>query len=222
MAKIFIVEDDISIQEQLQHLLESHGYEAIVSDGFNELPSQISLKECDLVLLDLNLPQVDGVHVCREIRACSTIPIIVVTSRDGEVDEVMSIKMGADDFISKPYSSYVLLARIEALLRRYQDASTACVVSYKGVVLNFEAMYVEFEGKKETLTKNELKILHILMKHAGKCVSRQNIMYELWSSDEFIDDNTLTVNVNRLRSTLSKIGVDNYIITHRGQGYSIS
>ena len=220
--KIFIVEDDSVIQAELNQLLVSNGYEAQVVSGFSNVLDQVLTSESDLVLLDLNLPGVDGIHLCREIRAVSDIPIIVVTSRDGEVDEVMCMKMGADDFVTKPYSSYILLARIEALLRRTKSSLESSILMHNGVELNIEEMKVSFNGKSETLTKNELRILSILMKNSGKCVSRQNIMYELWSSDEFIDDNTLTVNVNRLRQTLARIGVDDFVVTHRGQGYSLS
>ena len=220
--KIFIVEDDSVIQAELNQLLVSNGYEAQVVSGFCNVLEQVLTSESDLVLLDLNLPGVDGIHLCREIRAVSDIPIIVVTSRDGEVDEVMCMKMGADDFVTKPYSSYILLARIEALLRRTKFSLESSILVHNGVELNIEEMKVSFNGKSETLTKNELRILSILMKNSGKCVSRQNIMYELWSSDEFIDDNTLTVNVNRLRQTLARIGVDDFVVTHRGQGYSLS
>lgn len=220
--KIFIVEDDSVIQAELNQLLVSNGYEAQVVSGFSNVLDQVLASEADLVLLDLNLPGVDGIHLCREIRAVSDIPIIVVTSRDGEVDEVMCMKMGADDFVTKPYSSYILLARIEALLRRTKSSLESSILVHNNVELNIEEMKVSFNGKSETLTKNELRILSILMKNSGKCVSRQNIMYELWSSDEFIDDNTLTVNVNRLRQTLARIGVDDFVVTHRGQGYSLS
>lgn len=220
--KIFIVEDDSVIQAELNQLLVSNGYEAQVVSGFSNVLDQVLASESDLVLLDLNLPGVDGIHLCREIRSVSDIPIIVVTSRDGEVDEVMCMKMGADDFVTKPYSSYILLARIEALLRRTKSSLESSILVHNNVELNIEEMKVSFNGKSETLTKNELRILSILMKNSGKCVSRQNIMYELWSSDEFIDDNTLTVNVNRLRQTLARIGVDDFVVTHRGQGYSLS
>ena len=175
----------------------------------------------DVVLLDLGLPGTDGLYVCRELRQTSNVPIIVVTSRTTDLDELMSMSLGADDFIAKPYNGQVLLAHIDAVLRRAQGAQEqGRVVEYRGLSLDLARSKATYEGRSVELTKNELRILALLMRRKGEIVSREDIMVELWNSDTFIDDNTLTVNMNRLRKTLASIGVTDYLATHRGQGYS--
>ncbi|MCH3967410.1 MAG: response regulator transcription factor [Atopobiaceae bacterium] len=221
MPRIVTVEDDESIRTELKAMLERNGYEVVAPTSFEDVPAQVLAADPDLVLLDLNLPMVDGTVVCREVRSRSAVPIIVVTSRVGEIDEVMCMNMGADDFVAKPYSTHVLLARIEALLRRASGDLTGQVIEHKGLSVDLARSCAEANGRTVELTKNELRILAFLMRHAGTIVSRETIMCELWNSDAFIDDNTLTVNVNRLRSTLASIGVEDYLVTHRGQGYSV-
>ena len=175
----------------------------------------------DLVLLDLSPPQTDGQFICRELRSHSDVPIIVLTSRTTEVDEVMSMTLGADDFIPKPYSLRLLIVRMQALLRRSSSVQGKTVLRHDGLELDVARSRALYEGSEVELTKNELRILSLLMRHAGTIVSREAIMRDLWNSDTFIDDNTLTVNINRLRATLDKIGVHGYLTTHRGQGYSV-
>ena len=174
------------------------------------------------MLLDLGLPGTDGQMVCRELRRVSQVPIIVVTSRVTDLDEVMSMSLGADDFVAKPYNPSVLLAHIEACLRRAKGAGAhlSNVLECAGVSLDLARCTASYEGKSVELTKNETRILSLLMRRAGKVVSREDIMVELWNSDAFIDDNTLTVNMNRLRKTLASIGVEGFLRTHRGLGYS--
>ena len=221
MARIFIVEDDEAIRGELGELLRKNGHEPLAATTFDNVAGQIIDAAPDLVLLDLNLPVADGHLVCREVRASSSVPIIVLTSRTGEIDEVMSMSLGADDFIAKPYSPHVLLARVEALLRRVSHGYEGTKLEHKGVVLDVSRSVVSANGKSVELTKNEMRILSVLMRADGAIVPRETIMCELWDSDAFVDDNTLTVNVNRLRSALERIGVKDYLVTHRGQGYSV-
>ena len=224
MARIFVVEDDAPIRNEVIEVLERQGFEALYCLTFDHVVEDIIRARPDLVLLDLTLPGTDGQLICRELRQESDIPIIVLTSRVTEVDEVMSMTMGADDFIPKPYSARVLAARIQALLRRAQGASdVGRVIEHNGVSLDLSrsTAMVTQTGRAVELTKNEMRILSLLMGRAGTIVSREAIMRDLWDSDAFVDDNTLTVNINRLRATLEKIGVTGYLTTHRGRGYSV-
>lgn len=222
MARIFVVEDDASIRNELIEMLERQGYEVSYCLAFDHVAEDVLAAQADLVLLDLTLPGTDGQLLCRELRQRSDVPIVVLTSRVTEVDEVMSMTMGADDFVSKPYSSRVLVARIQALLRRVQGAAdTGRILEHNGLALDLSRSMASADGGQIELTKNELRILSLLMSRAGAIVSREAIMRDLWDSDAFIDDNTLTVNINRLRGTLEKIGVTGYLTTHRGRGYSV-
>lgn len=224
MARIFVVEDDTAIRNEVIEVLERQGFEVSYCLTFERAVEDILLARPDLVLLDLTLPGTDGQLICRELRQQSDLPIIVLTSRVTEVDEVMSMTMGADDFIPKPYSARVLVARIQALLRRIQGAGDAGrAVEHNGLSLDLSrSLATSTEtGASVELTKNEMRILSLLMSHAGAIVSREAIMRDLWDSDAFVDDNTLTVNINRLRATLERIGVTGYLSTHRGRGYSV-
>ncbi|MGI6229807.1 MAG: response regulator transcription factor [Tractidigestivibacter sp.] len=222
MARITFVEDDKSVRKELGQLLQSNGHEAMQVTDFSRAADAVLETSPDLVLLDLNLPGVDGTLICRQIRSRSNVPIIVVTSRAGEIDEVMCMTLGADDFVAKPYSSHVLLARIDALLRRAGALSVTPALERDGVRVDVERSRASYHGASVELTKNELRILALLVRRAPAIVSREDLMCELWDSDAFVDDNTLTVNINRLRQTLSSIGVRNWLHTHRGQGYSVS
>ena len=221
--RIFVVEDDAAIRNELIEVLERQEFEVSYCLTFDHVVEDILAADPDLVLLDLTLPVTDGQLVCRELRQASKVPIIVLTSRVTEVDEVMSMTMGADDFISKPYSARVLVARVQALLRRTQGVAGGggSVLEHGGVSLDLSRSTAQANGCQVELTKNEMRILSLLMGHAGSIVSREAIMRDLWDSDAFVDDNTLTVNINRLRSTLEKIGVTGYLVTHRGRGYSV-
>lgn len=221
MTRIALVEDDAGIRDALAQILSQRGYEPVPVTDFSHTSQTVLDAACDLVLLDLGLPGVDGTVVCREIRSRSDVPIIVVTSRSSEVDEVLSMTMGADDFVTKPYSAHVLAARIEALLRRVKGARSRPVVEHNGLTLDIEASCASANGKTVELTRNELRILAYLMRNAGSVVARAALMCELWDTDAYVDDNTLTVNINRLRQTLARIGVRDYLTTHRGQGYSV-
>lgn len=224
MARIFVVEDDAPIRNEVIEVLERQGFEVSYCLTFDHVVEDILAAQPNLILLDLTLPGTDGQLICRELRQQSDIPVIVLTSRVTEVDEIMSMTMGADVFVSKPYSARVLVARIQALLRRAQPSQDASrTLEHKGLAIDLSRSCATSRetGKSVELTKNEMRILSLLMSHAGTIVSREAIMRDLWDSDAFVDDNTLTVNINRLRSTLEKIGVTGYLATHRGRGYSV-
>ena len=222
MTKILVVEDDHQIQQELVLLLQRNGFEAQALTSFESVPQQIIAAHPDLVLLDLNLPGIDGQQICREVRQLSNVPIIVVTSRNTDLDELMVLSLGADDFIAKPYNTQILLMHITSVLRRANsDVTTGTKLSHAGVTLDSSSCKVSANQKSVELTKNELRILSLLMQNAGTVVSRQRIQEELWQSDEFVDDNTLTVNISHLRNTLASIGVEDFVITRRGLGYVI-
>lgn len=217
--KIFIIEDEEKIRLELSTFLNRYGYETSYSTDFENIVD-ISLKEePDIILLDINLPYYDGYYICREIRRKSNVPIIVVTSRNSEVDELMSMNLGADDFITKPYNTQILLARIASIIRRTYQNLDSEVFEFKGLKYNMSTSEMTFDNKKCELTKNESKILFTLMKNKERIVSRNDLMKALWQDDEFVDDNTLTVNINRLRKKLEEIGAVDYIQTKREQGY---
>ena len=220
MPKIMIIEDNENIKKELIEFLVRYGYEAYAPSDFENIV-KIALKdEPNLILLDINLPYYDGYYICREIRKEKDIPIIIVTSRDSEMDEIMSMKLGADDFITKPYNTQILLARITAVLRRTSGNNSSYeIVEHKGLKLNITSGTVNFYDNKIDLTKNELKILICLMKNKGCIVSREDLMDYLWNSDLYVDDNTLSVNVTRLRKKLNEIGFEDGIETKRGLGY---
>lgn len=217
--KIFIIEDEEKIRLELSTFLNRYGYETSYSDDFENIV-EIALKEKPhIILLDINLPYYDGYYICREIRRKSNVPIIVVTSRNSEVDELMSMNLGADDFITKPYNTQILLARISSIIRRaYQNVESE-VFEFRRLKYNMSTSEMEFDDKKIELTKNESRILATLIRNKEKIVSRNELMKALWQSDEFVDDNTLTVNINRLRKKLEEIGAKDYLQTKRGQGY---
>lgn len=219
--KIAIIEDDNKIRNELSQFLIKYGYDVFAPENFKNLVSDVLHEKVQLILLDINLPVYDGYYFCREIRKISNVPIIIVTSRASDVDELMSMHLGADDFVTKPYNLQILLARISSILKRVYHLEIPQEITYNGVTLDISKSIVSFNDREIELTKNEVKILNILMKNIGKIVPRDEIMNELWQSDEFVDDNTLTVNINRLRKKLESIELDNFIITKRGQGYLI-
>ena len=220
MEKIIIVEDDEIIREELQSFLGRYGYEVVVPRELENIVEFILKENSDLVLLDINLPIYDGYYICREIRKKSEVPIIIVTSRDSDMDELMSMNLGADDFVTKPYNTQILLARIAALLKRSNNKTTSNnILNYKNLQLNLSNAKITCENKEAELTKNEVKNLSYLMNHKGQIVSRDLLMEYLWSTDYFVDDSTLTVNITRLRKKLEEIGIENVIETRRGLGY---
>ena len=220
MYNIFIIEDDAVIRTELKTLLEKYGYQTTGTEDFAKAAEVVLAANPNLVLLDINLPVYDGYHICREIRKKSTVPIIVVTSRDSDVDELMSMNLGADDFVTKPYNTQILLARIYSLLNRTYSAKTADL-AFGGLSLDIGKSTAIYGTNMVLLTNNEQRILAMLIRNKREVLSRDDIMNELWQSDEFVDDNTLTVNVNRLRKKLEEIGAAGLLKTMRGQGYSI-
>lgn len=219
--KIYIVEDEKEIRIELIALLEKYGYICETSEDFKHITSYILTAKPDLVLLDINLPFQDGYTICRNIRKSSDVPIIVLTSRNTDFDELMSLNIGADDFVSKPYNAQVLLARIQKLLKRTYEVQTNSMLFHKGLTINLLKATMSYNGTEVDLTKNELGILRLLMLNKGNIIPRDAIIDELWQSEEFIDENTLNVNIVRLRKKLSGIGLPDYLETKRGLGYKV-
>ncbi len=222
--RIYIIEDDAALSSELARLLQLNGYEVETCSNFAKAAEGAMSCNPACILLDLMLPGTDGQSICRDIRKHSDVPIIVLTSAADEFTEVMCLNLGAHDFVKKPYRPASLLARIAALIKRHSQKSEAgSVLSHSGVSLDLNASEVSYGGKTTQITRNEQRILSMLMRNPGTIVSRQDLMCDLWESDAFVDDNTLTVNVNRLRKTLSKIGVpDDFLQTRRAQGYVVA
>ncbi|NRT73197.1 response regulator transcription factor [Clostridium beijerinckii] len=220
MRKIIIIEDDEVIREELQSFLERYGYEVKAPLDMENIINYIESENAELILLDINLPMYDGYYICREIRKTSEVPIIIVTSRDSEVDELMSMNLGADDFITKPYNTEILLARITNILKRtYGNIKTSSILSYRDFNLNLSNATIIYKDNSLELTKNEVKILSFLINNKGNIVKRDSLMEYLWKADFFVDDSTLNVNINRLRKKFEEIGIENPIETRRGMGY---
>lgn len=227
--QIVIVEDDEGIRKELKRLLENAFYEVVTIETFENVATQIcSMTPApDLVLLDLNLPGESGFDICTKLKEHSDVPIIFLTSRTDSMDELTGILKGADDYITKPFNPPILLARIGVVLKRTTNKNAeksrtdALNLEYRGVILNVAGGYIEHDGKKADLTKNELKILHLLCQKKGEIVPRLDMIEYLWDNEVFIDDNTLSVNVTRLRGKLADIGVKDFIETKRGMGYRI-
>lgn len=220
MQKILIIEDEAKIREELASFLKNNGYEVLFIDNFENTLEDILSKDSDLILMDINIPGVNGMHLCKEIRKEKKTPIIIVTSRNSEMDELICMNFGADDFINKPYNLQILLAHIEAVLKRSKP-EISNVLEYEGMKINLSKGVLEYKENNIILTKNELSILAYLLENRGKVVSRDDLMSYLWDSEMFVDDNTLTVNITRLRKKLEELGFENVIETRRGWGYII-
>ena len=222
MHKILLVEDDEVIRQQVKKILEQWGYEVVLVEDFMEVLSLFVKEEPHLVLMDIGLPLFNGYRWCQEIRKVSKVPIMFLSSRDQAMDIVMAINMGGDDFVTKPFDQNVLLAKIQGLLRRsYEFGKDQSLLEYMGVILNLKAMDLVYQGEVVSLTKNEFQILQVLFERSGNIVSREDLMKELWNSDFFIDDNTLSVNVARLRKKLEAVGLKDFIETKKGVGYGL-
>ena len=220
MQKILIIEDDEKLRDELETFLNKNGYKVESLKKFDNAVEDILKLKADLLLLDINLPYTDGEYICKEIRKTSNVPIIMVTSRDNEIDELLSLNYGADQYVTKPYNIQILLAKIVGLLKRNQNAgSNPDKIDCGEFVLNTAGRIIEKEDKQVELTKNEYKILEYLVLHRKQVVSRDEIMDYLWETEEFIDDNTLNVNIKRLRTKLIELGLIDQIETRRGQGY---
>lgn len=222
MYKIMIVEDDRTIANTVADHLRKWEYEVKCAENLKNVQEEFIAFEPQLVLMDILLPFYNGFHWCGEIRKISKVPIIFLSSASDNMDIVMAMNMGGDDFIEKPFDLNVLTAKVQAILRRtYSFQGNLSVLEHGGVILNLNDASVVYGGEKLELTKNDFKILQILMENAEKIVERDRIMERLWESDEFIDDNTLTVNLTRLRKKLESIGIEDYIKTKKGIGYLI-
>ena len=220
MHKILIVEDDEKLRNELEVFLNKNGYKGESINNFSNTIEDILNKKADLILLDINLPGFDGEYILKEIRKISDVPIIIITSRDNEMDELLSMNYGADYYVTKPFNIQILLAKIASVLRRSKVLETVTdKIECNDFILNLSKSQIEKDDKAIELTKNELKILMFLIERKGKIVSREEIMEYLWDSETFIDDNTLTVNMTRLRNKLDQIGLKELIETKRGQGY---
>jgi DNA-binding response OmpR family regulator len=222
MYKIMIVEDDITIAKTIKEHLITWDYNAIYITDFKNVIEQFSEFNPQIVLLDIKLPFFNGFYWCSEIRKISNVPVIFISSADDNMNIVMAMNMGGDDFISKPFDLNVLTAKLGAIIRRtYSLNGQINIMEHNGVVLNLGDTTITYDNKKLELTKNDYKILQILMENAGKIVSRDDIMQRLWESDEFIDDNTLTVNITRLRKKILQIGLESFVKTKKGIGYMV-
>ena len=220
MPKILIVEDDEKLRKELQIFLNKNGFETKLIEKFDNTIQDIINKNADLILLDINLPNLDGEYILKEIRKTSNVPIIMITSRDNELDELLSLNYGADQYVTKPFNIQILLAKIIGLLKRSNTTDTKQdKIDCKDFILNISKSVIEKDQKQIELTKNELKILYFLITKRGQIVPREDIINYLWDSESFIDDNTLTVNMKRLRTKLEEINMQDMIETKRGQGY---
>lgn len=215
--QILIIEDDIELREELKILLEDNGYSAIILHSFENVKKDILNINPDLVLLDIKIPHINGQQILKAVRKESDVPIIMLTSKNTEVDEVLSMSYGADDYITKPYSPILLLLRIEALLKRINKNNKN--LTYRHVQINLLKSTIESKEQELLLSKNEITIFYFLLINKGEIVTRDEMMNYLWGNDRFIDDNTLTVNINRLRKKLEEIELSGVIETRREQGY---
>ncbi|SFP25925.1 DNA-binding response regulator, OmpR family, contains REC and winged-helix (wHTH) domain [Oscillibacter sp. PC13] len=221
MYRIFVVEDDDVIAGSVQRHLESWGHQVACAVRFDDVVAEFAAFDPQLVLLDISLPFFNGYHWCREIRKVSKVPILFLTSASDDMNLVMAMEMGGDDLLAKPFHLQVLSAKVQAILRRaYDFTGTAHLLKCGGAVLNMSGTLTA-NGQKAELTRNELKILQLLLEHRGEIVSREAIMTRLWESDSFVDENTLTVNVTRLRKKLEGVGLTNLIRTRKGMGYLV-
>lgn len=221
MYKITIVEDDKNIREELKEFLYKNGYDATSVDSFDTVVDDVLNMQPHLLLLDLTLPVYDGYYICREIRKLSDVPIIIVTSRDSDIDELMSMNVGADDFVTKPYNLQILLARIDRILKRTYESGNQSMLSVQGIQLDISKNMLIHNEERVELTKNEFRILHCLFRNKNEIVSRDALMEDMWDGDLFVDDNTLTVNMNRVRKKLEQLGMKDVIQTKRGLGYIV-
>jgi len=222
MYKILIVEDDLIIAKTVKSHIKSWGYEAECITDFKDVLAVLASYNPQLVLLDITLPFFNGYHWCSEIRRLSKVPIIFISSASDNMNIVMAMNMGGDDFIAKPFDLNVLIAKVQALLRRtYDFAGQTNLLEHRGAILNTSDSTLNYSGRKIELTKNESRILHVLFENKGKAVSRDNIMTRLWETDSYIDDNTLTVNITRLRKKLQDAGLSDFIATKKGIGYLV-
>ncbi len=222
MYKILLVEDDEIISKSIMQHLENWDFEVITARDFKNITNEFTECNAHIVLLDLILPFYDGFYWCKEIRKISNVPIVFLSSASDNMNIVMAVNMGGDDFISKPFNVSVLLAKIQAILRRTYDMPNGIsILEHKGIILNLNDFTLSYRDKSIELTKNEFRILETLLVNKGKIVSRDTLMMKLWQDDNYVEENTLTVNVTRLRKKLEDLGIDDFIKTKVGCGYII-
>ena len=221
--RVFIVEDDRVIAAAVKRHIENWGCEARVVRDFRNVLKEFIAFEPHLVLMDISLPFFNGYHWCREIRNVSKVPVIFISSASDNMNIVMAMDMGGDDFIAKPFDLSVLTAKVQAVLRRAYEFSggQALLLEHRGAILNLNDASLTYDGKRLELTKNDFRILQTLMEQPGKVISRETMMLRLWETDCFVDDNTLTVSVTRLRKKLEAIGLEDFILTRKGAGYQL-
>lgn len=219
--KILVIEDDQLIRNELKSLLQSNGYETVAPEGFSDVVDRIKEEQPHLILLDIKLPGISGFSLCTQIRTFSQVPIIFVTSCNTDMDELNSIMLGGDAFITKPYHTAILLAKIASLLKRAYPVRQSEQMACGGAVLRLESGSLDYDGQSVELTKNELKILYYLFKNAGKICARGDLVEFLWDNQLYVDDNALSVNINRIREKLAGIGLTDFIKTKHRQGYTI-
>lgn len=223
MYKIMIVEDDGNMANAMRTQLAAWGYEVCCVRDFQKVTEEFLTEEPQLVLLDIMLPFFNGYHWCSEIRKHSNVPILFISSASDNMNIIMAMNMGGDDFIAKPFDLNVLSAKVQAILRRTYDlAGTIPVLEHRGAILNLNDMTLHYEGQSLDLTRNEFRILQTLLEQKGKVVSRNTLMTRLWEIDSYVEENTLTVNINRLRKKLDELGLKEYITTKVGCGYMIA
>jgi len=222
MKEILLVEDDLDLSKVLSSSLNKWGFKVNLIEKFDSILKEFIEKKPQLVIMDVNLPYYDGFYWCKKIREVSKVPILFLSSRDSNMDLIMGINNGGDDYITKPFSIEVLITKINALLRRtYDYAGSESIIYYNNVVLDIEKCTFKYGNNTIELTKNEIKILSVLIKNREKVVSRDKLMMSLWNDDEFVSDNTLTVNITRLRNKIKEIGLDDFIKTKKGIGYMV-
>ncbi|QAA31552.1 response regulator transcription factor [Clostridium manihotivorum] len=225
MYSVMIIEDDKKLSLLIKNHLEKYGYKSQIIEDFNNIKTEFIKNNPHIVLMDINLPVFDGFYWCRDIRTISNVPIIFISARDSDMDQVMAIENGGDDYITKPFSYDVLLAKIKGVIRRvygsYAENTSSEVLETNGMFLYINQNVVEYKGKKIELSKKEFQLLYSLIKNANKIVTRENLLEVLWNDVDFVDDNTLSVNMTRVRKRLEEVGISDVIETKRGQGYRI-
>lgn len=220
--KVLLIEDDLSIFTLIKEKFKQWDIEIVGPKNFTQVMDTFDEENPEIVLIDIQLPAFDGFHWCREIRAISNVPILFLSSRDHPMDMVMAMKLGADDFVQKPFHMEVLIAKVQAMFRRsydYQEATPTDTVHWCGGIIHYDRAVMVFKEQQVELSKNELFILKILVQSKGQIVSRDDLIRKLWDDERFVNDNTLTVNVNRLRQALNNIGLEDVIVTKKGLGY---
>lgn len=221
--RIYLVEDDRMLAEEIQKLLLKWGYDVLIAKMFDNVLDEFTAIQPHVVLMDVNIPSFDGFHWCKRIREISSVPIIYISSRDSSMDMIMGMNNGGDDYLTKPFDNAVLVAKLQAIIRRTYEYCfpESRILRCRGLIVNLEEATAAYENKKCELTKNELKILKLLMENEGRIVTRQALMRYLWDDEIYVNENTLTANINRVRLRLEDLGLKGFITTKKGMGYMI-